>query len=394
MTPTPFEEYAALMNRNGDGYYLYKPQPYAEIHPGVIGFFDRHGGWTTITDLSIPGRVEKDGYTSLGVAWDSHDPSEADWNTRASSSEAEHSFGVNGGLSGALSAAPVDVSAEAKNKWGQTGKAALIAEHAVINEKFRGAWNTPITNWVKANAKALVNSAWKGDIKEHGLWAVNKTWSTQECKITMDSAHHRDTSAGFKAGATGIAEGGLEGSSAVKGDSSGWTTFKASENDKGLVVSYGGNGFRLSSFTKLFTKALLKQTQSRAAPAAEEMRPVFDENGVQIALVRFRAVYDENGVETGWERVDEEAEKRKKEEADRKLIEDGDAEEAVEIELGDSIGQTEEDLEAEKQAEAQKATDRKELDERIAAVMAQDLPAEEKSLALQKLFTTTEISIS
>lgn len=124
------------------------------------------------------------------------------------------------------------------------------------------------------------------------------------------------------------------------------------------------------------------------------MRPVFDENGVQIALVRFRAVHDENGVETGWERVDEEAEKRKKEEADRKLIEDGDAEEAVEIELGDSIGQTEEDLEAEKQAEAQKATDRKELDERIAAVMAQDLPAEEKSLALQKLFTTTEISIS
>ena len=228
MAPTPFEEYAALMNRNGDGYYLYKPQPYAKIHPGVIGFFDKHGSWTTITDLSIPGQVEKDGYTNLSVPWDKDEPELAKWNSRASSREAEHSFGVTGGLSGTLSAAPIDVSAEAKNKWGQTGKAALIADDSVINEKFRGAWKSPIADWVKSNAKALVNSPWKGDIKEYGLWAVNKTWSTQECKITMDSAHHRDTSGGFKVGATGVAEGGLNGSSAVKGDSTGWTTFKSS----------------------------------------------------------------------------------------------------------------------------------------------------------------------
>lgn len=109
-------------------------------------------------------------------------------------------------------------------------------------------------------------------------------------------------------------------------------------------------------------------------------------------------MYDEAGVEIGWEKVDEEADRRKKEEADRKLIEDGDAEEAVEVELGDSIGQTEEDLEAdletEKQAEAQKAKERKELDDKIAAVMAQDLPAEEKSVMLQKLFVTTEVTIT
>lgn len=229
MAPTPFEEYAALMNRNGDGYYLYKPQPYAKIHPGVIGFFDRHGGWTTVTDLSIPGQVEKDGYARFSTEFDRDKPETATWNSRASSSEAEHSFGVTGGLSGALSAAPVDVSAEAKNKWGQTGKAALIADNAVIHEKYRGAWETPIADWVKANAKALVNSPWRLDIKKYGLWAINKTWSTQECKITMDSAHSRDTSGGFEVGATGVAKGGIDGSSAVESDSQGWTTFKASE---------------------------------------------------------------------------------------------------------------------------------------------------------------------
>lgn len=229
MAPTPFEEYAALMNRNGDGYYLYKPQPYATIHPGVIGFFDRHGEWTTITDISIPGQAEKDGFAPFSQQFDMAKPWPATWNSRASSSEAEHSFGVTGGLSGALSAAPIDVSAEAKNKWGQVGKAALVADNAVIRERYRGSWLTPIGEWVKANAKALVNSSWKGEIKMYGLWAINKTWSTQECKITMESAHSRDTSGGFDVGATGIAKGGINGSSAVKSDSTNWTTYKASE---------------------------------------------------------------------------------------------------------------------------------------------------------------------
>lgn len=273
MAPTPFEEYAALMKPYGDGHYLYKPQPYSKVHPGVIGFFDKQGSWTTITDLSIPGQSEKDGYTKLGVEWNSDEPELAKWNSRASSQEAAHSFGVDAGVSGLAAGGPVDVSAEAKNKWGQTGKAALFANDSVINQKYSGAWKSPIADWVKVNAKALVNSPWKGDLKEHGLWAIKKTWSTQECKITLDSAHHRDTSGGFKVGATGVAEGGLSGSSAVKGDSAGWTTFTASDvsacnlrsyvsdadsmqKDQGLVVSYGGSAFRVSAFTKLFTHAV------------------------------------------------------------------------------------------------------------------------------------------
>lgn len=231
MTITPFEEYAALMNRNGDGYYLYKPQPYAKVHPGVIGYFDKHGGWTTITDLSIPGQPEKDGYSRFTPEFDKDKPETATWNSRASSSDAEHSFGVTGGLSGALSSMPIDVSAEAKNKWGQTGKAALIAEKVVIQEKYRGPWETSIVRWVKANAKAIAgkDSPWCLDVKRYGLWAINKTWATEECKITMDSAHSRDTSGGFDIGATGIAKGGIDGSSSIKSDNQGWTTFKASE---------------------------------------------------------------------------------------------------------------------------------------------------------------------
>ncbi|CAG7953559.1 unnamed protein product [Penicillium salamii] len=388
MAPTPFEEYAALMKPYGDGHYLYKPQPYSKVHPGVIGFFDKQGSWTTITDLSIPGQSEKDGYTKLGVEWNSDEPELAKWNSRASSQEAAHSFGVDAGVSGLAAGGPVDVSAEAKNKWGQTGKAALFANDSVINQKYSGAWKSPIADWVKVNAKALVNSPWKGDLKEHGLWAIKKTWSTQECKITLDSAHHRDTSGGFKVGATGVAEGGLSGSSAVKGDSAGWTTFTASDKDQGLVVSYGGSAFRVSAFTKLFTHALLKQVESRAAPE-EVLKPVFDADGNQIGTVRARVVYDNDGNQR-LEEIDEEAERKEKEAKDRKLIEEGDAEEVVDIEIDEDVGETEEDLELEKQYQASKETELKERNEKIAALQAADLPADVKAAELKKLFNVTE----
>ncbi|KAJ5261104.1 hypothetical protein N7478_011699 [Penicillium angulare] len=387
MAPTPFEEYAALMNRNGDGYYLYKPQPCTKLHPGVVEFFDRHGGWTTITDVSIPGQAEKDGYTSFGFELIRDTPETASWDTRASSSEAQHSFGVTGGLSGALSAAPVDVSAEAKNKWGQTGKAALIAEHVIIHERFRGPWGTPLTNWVKKNAKALVNSAWNEEIKKYGLWAINKTWSTQECKITMDSAHNRDTSGGFDVGATGVAKGGVNGSSESKSENQGWTTFKASEEDKGLVVSYGGNGFKLSSFTKFFTKNPLKQTQERAV-AAEVLKPVFDDNGQQIGFETYRPVHDEAGVQIVEEKVDEAANTKKTEDVIKASVENGDAEEDVDIEFGESIGETEEDREEENEHACKLQEEAKNKPD---AIMNSELSDKQKRAALLSMYSTQEV---
>ena len=104
---------------------------------------------------------------------------------------------------------------------------------------------------------------------------------------------------------------------------------------------------------------------------------------------------DASGVEQE-EVVDEEAERKQKEEKDRKLIEDGDAEETVEIEIGDAFGETEEDLEAEKKEEASKSAELKARNEKIAAVMAQDLPDDAKAAALEKLLnvTTEEVTIS
>lgn len=70
-------------------------------------------------------------------------------------------------------------------------------------------------------------------------------------------------------------------------------------------------------------------------------------------------------------------------------MEEGKAEEGVEIELGELVGQTEEDLAVEEENESkdrQADQERKEHDEKVAAIMAQDLSPEERAAALQKLF--------
>jgi hypothetical protein len=229
MAPEPHEEYAELMKGYGDGYYLFRPQPFSECHPGAIGYFDKHGTFQKITDLSEPGLPKKDGFTDFSRTLERMPSREEGWRTRASGSEAAYSFGVDAGLSGALSAAPIDISVEAENKWGKTGKAALVAEDVVVNEKFRVYPRGPLEDWVKANAKTLVKGEHRKEISDHGLWAISKTWSTKECKINMESAHNQDTGGGLKIGATGIANGGGSGSSSVKTNSEGWTVYKASE---------------------------------------------------------------------------------------------------------------------------------------------------------------------
>lgn len=229
MAPTIHEEYAELMKNNGSGYFLFRPQPFNKCHPGAIGTFNQNGVFQQITDLSEPGRPEKDGYTAFGDTLIRAPSRTSTWDKISTDSETANSLGVEGGLSGALSAAPVDVSAEAKNKWGKTGKAALITKNIIFEEGFEDAPTGPVHDWIKANAKALTKGKWRMEIADHGLWIISRTWSTNECQIKMESAHSRDTSGGFSVGATGIAKGGANASSSAKSNSEGWTTYTASE---------------------------------------------------------------------------------------------------------------------------------------------------------------------
>ncbi|KAF7181206.1 hypothetical protein CNMCM7691_000335 [Aspergillus felis] len=379
MTISIQEEYAQLMEPNGDGHYLYRPQPFSKLHPGAIGYFDRHGAWNLITDLSEPGHPEGLGFTGLSRTLHRTEPQESMWKTRSSGSEAEASFGLTGGLSGALSAAPMDVSANAKNKWGKTGKAALITGQVVVNESFKSPYTKPIEEWVKKNAKALVDSDYGTDIKEYGLWAIQKTWSTQECAITMESAHNRDTSAGLDLGATGVGKIGGSGSSLVKRNIEGWTTYEAKPSEIALVVSYAGPIYRLHSI-QVFRSNPLKQIQKQASDDTEYCKPVYDANGNQTGFEYFRPVYDENGKQIGEKKIDKEAEKKQREEERKKMEEEeNQLEEDFYVESAGTVGLTDSDKEAEEEEARIEEEKRKELMKKVAAI--NQIPDEEQKRA-------------
>jgi hypothetical protein len=136
------------MKPNGQGHYLYTPQTFSQLHPGSVGYFDAYGIWTQITDLAEEGRPKRDGFSPIDCTLLLDEPTERMWKTVSSGSEAEASFGLTGGLSGALTAAPVDVSADAKNKSGSTGKAALITPSELKMDRFVGGAGQSITAWV------------------------------------------------------------------------------------------------------------------------------------------------------------------------------------------------------------------------------------------------------
>lgn len=260
------------MERNGDGHYLYNPQRFKDFHPGSVGYFDSNGDWYHITDI-----LEKDDrFEPVDHSLAFAEPFESMWKTVSSGSEAETSFGLDAGLSGALSGAPVDVSANAKNKSGSTGQAALITTGVVKKERFQQGAHPIFKDWVKRNLKKLTTGQYADYIKEHGLYAIYTTWSTEECAIKLKSGYSRDTGGGVAVGATSIGKIGASGSSLKHLESEGWRTYKAKEvreriylpqsdlpltnrpqDDQGLVVVYSGMKFNFHTFQKFHSSVSL-----------------------------------------------------------------------------------------------------------------------------------------
>lgn len=64
----------------------------------------------------------------------------------------------------------------------------------------------------------------------------------------------------------------------------------------------------------------------------------------------------------------------------------------MDIDFSEAFGQTEEEIAAAKEEEAQQTEDaQKVLNEKIAAIMAQDLTDDVRAAALQKLLTTEKV---
>lgn len=117
-------------------------------------------------------------------------------------------------------------------------------------------------------------------------------------------------------------------------------------------------------------------------------KQVLDESGNVIGFEEYRPVYDENGKKIGEEKIDEEAEKKKREE------EAAEVEEDFEIECK-PVGLSESDLAAGKKAEEEQ---RKEFSRKVAEICKNpDHDEGQKRAELDKLLaanTTTATTIT
>jgi hypothetical protein len=137
-----------------------------------------------------------------------------------------------------MAGGPLDAGIKAENKNTADKKAAIITDEVVKRERFVTRNNVFIAQWVKENAKKLVNSAWGDKISKLGLHAVHTTYVTSQCAITMTTDKSRNMDLGLDLGATGIAKLGAGGTSLQKLKGEGWTTHESKE-----VISTKAFGF-------------------------------------------------------------------------------------------------------------------------------------------------------
>ncbi|RJE19948.1 hypothetical protein PHISCL_07712 [Aspergillus sclerotialis] len=368
---TQAEQYAELMKANSEGRFLYYPQRYTDLHPGSVGFFDRSGSWNEIADLSKPESLKEAKLTPFNRTLTMLEPREIMWKTKSSESEDEQSIRGTGGLSGAMSAAPVDVSSEGKYKKGSMKKAALVTGHLVKHQKYKPPFGHPIGDWIKTNGNTLAKGDWRKDIEKYGLWAIQETWVTPECAITMTSDSSRDFNLGLDVGATGFGKLGAGGSSLAKLKSEGWSTYEAKEGDKGLVVSFWGVYYRMRTFSKFFNNSILKE---QPMEAGEEiiLRAITDENGNVTGHEKVRPIRNDKGDIIDYQKVDREAERAKREEEKQKQEEEERKREelnqsSIEVQI-DCEGMTEEDIQAEKEYQEERKKESMKRKEEISQI--------------------------
>lgn len=226
------KEYMKLFASRKEGYYLYRPLKYEDIHPGSVGFFDDNNSWNEIADISNPEKLAAEGFSGLtprlARSISNLRSDSCSWNTRSSETESERSYRGKAGASGAAGGVPVEGSGEMKYKTGSNGKAALVADGLVKMEHYPHPFGISIPEWARNNADALIEKSGKL-AREHGLIAVQSVWITDSCAIKMSSGSNRDIDSALDVGATGLGKLGGGAAFIDKLSTEGWTTYKSEE---------------------------------------------------------------------------------------------------------------------------------------------------------------------
>ena len=117
---------------------------------------------------------------------------------------------------------------------------------------------------------------------------------------------------------------------------------------------------------------------------------VFDDEGNQIGVEYFRTVFDENGKAIGEEKIDKEAERKAREEKQKRLEEEG-AQDEEEFAVQSALTVGEDDEEDEEDEEDEKKRKSQEIAKKLEAI--KQLPdGDEKRAEMAKLFTVEQVT--
>lgn len=104
-------------------------------------------------------------------------------------------------------------------------------------------YQSPFQEWVKSNARALLNGPLGTDIKENGLFVVTQTYATEKVALTAWKNAESKAYFGFGVGATGLGELSPNVQWYTGHSESGWNVHEAEPGEL-KVVFVGGLAYR------------------------------------------------------------------------------------------------------------------------------------------------------
>ena len=107
-------------------------------------------------------------------------------------------------FSGLATGLPVDASLRVEYGATSDTGAVLITAAPVTRNGY--LYHSPFQEWVKLNARALLNGPLSADIKENGLFVATQTYATEKVALTAWRNAKSKAYFGFGVGATGLGE--------------------------------------------------------------------------------------------------------------------------------------------------------------------------------------------
>ncbi|KAK1144300.1 hypothetical protein N8T08_005714 [Aspergillus melleus] len=205
MSSDPAKQYAEIMGYQPHGNFLYKPQDARDLPLGSVGYFDRNEDWVELANLMERGNPESKGYGPFRHTLQVGEVKECYWDKQSGESEVGRSSRATAEASGAMAAAPVDVSVQMKRNTSSTGSAALITGSAVRKHKLKNPFKHEMMDWVDENAAEIIKPRRRRhEIRDRGLFVIMAVWVTDECAVKLTTGKKSDVDLSLDLGATGI----------------------------------------------------------------------------------------------------------------------------------------------------------------------------------------------